>query len=88
MAGKTETPSKPKTDTIHIDRQQFKVSGDTITGAELRRLPSSDIAADLDLWLEVPGGEDNRIDAEEVVALKSGLHFFTAPRTINPGRAR
>jgi hypothetical protein len=83
-----DSAARPRTVTFHIDRVKFTVPAGELTGAQLRRLPEPDIAADLDLWLEVPDGEDLRVHDHEVVVLKSGMHFFTAPHTINPGRAR
>jgi len=71
---------------IHIDRREFKVPGPTITGAQLRQLPSPPIGPDFDLYEEVPGGEDKLIEDDTVVELKNGLHFFSVPKTINPGR--
>jgi hypothetical protein len=70
---------------IHIDRHQFKVDRDTMTGAELRQLPNPPIGADYDLFQEVPGGEDQLIGDGQSVALKEGMHFFSVQRNINPG---
>lgn len=79
-------PPKPKQIVIHIDRKQFKVAEDELTGAQLRALPDPDIGPEFDLWLEVPGGEDQRVGGEDQVKLRNGMHFFTAPSVINPGR--
>lgn len=79
-------PHKPKQIVIHIDRKPFKVEQEELTGAELRALPDPDIGPEFDLWLEVPGGEDRQIENEESVKLREGMHFFTAPSVINPGR--
>jgi len=87
MSPTEKKPEKPKKIVIHIDRTKFEVEDKEMTGTELRALPEPDIGPEFDLWLEVPGGEDDRIDAEEPVRLKNGTHFFTAPSTINPGRA-
>lgn len=79
---------KPKTVTIHIDQEIFKVPGPTISAADLRALPEPDIGQDRDVYLEVPGPrEDDLITDGEVVTLRNGMHFFTAPSTINPGHA-
>ena len=73
---------------IHIDKETFKVDGPTITAEQLRALPDPDIGGDRDLYLEVPGpGDDVLVAAGEVVTLKNGQHFFTAPSTITPGHA-
>lgn len=81
-----QKPHKPKQIVIHIDRKLFKVEQEELTGVELRTLPDPDIGPDFDLWLEVPGEEDRRIEDGESVKLRDGMHFFTAPRVINPGR--
>jgi Multiubiquitin len=70
---------------IHIDRKPFKVAEEELTGSALRALPDPDIGPEFDLWLEEPGGEDKRIENEEPVKLRNGMHFFTAPSVINPG---
>lgn len=79
-------PKPDKQVVIHIDRKQYKVPEGEMTGAELRALPEPDIGPEFDLWLEVPGGEDERVEDNESVKLKNGMHFFTAPSVINPGR--
>jgi len=70
---------------IHVDRQEFKVPGPTISGTEIRTLPSPPIGPDFDIYEEVPGGDDKLIEDSTVVGLKNGLHFFSVPKTINPG---
>jgi hypothetical protein len=87
MSPNENKPEKSKKIVIHIDRTKFEVEDKEMTGTELRALPEPDIGAEFDLWLEVPGGEDDRVDPDEPVRLKNGTHFFTAPSTINPGRA-
>jgi hypothetical protein len=82
------SPRHPKRVTIHIDQAQFKLDADSLTGAELRALPDPDIGPDRDLYLEVHGpGEDELIESDQRVELKNGMHFFTAPAAITPGRA-
>jgi hypothetical protein len=81
-------PPKPEEQiVIHIDRKPYKVDEGELTGSQLRTLPDPDIGADFDLWLEVPGGEDERIENDEPVKLRNGMHFFSAHSVINPGRA-
>jgi hypothetical protein len=70
---------------IHIDRKTYFVHEPTISGAELRRLPETLIGDDYDLFLEVPGGQDNLIEDDETVEVEPGLHFFSVQKTINPG---
>ena len=72
--------------TIHIDRAEFKVMAESMTGADLRNLPTPAIGQDRDLFLQIPGpGDDRLIGDSEVVNLKDGMHFFTTPRVITPG---
>lgn len=76
----------PKEFVIFIDKQQFKTSAATLTGAELRQLPKPPIGPDRDLYEEVPGGQDVPVADDQAVQLKDGMHFFTTPHTITPGR--
>ena len=78
---------KPKTFHIQIDRMHYDVTTATLTGRELRALSESPIPAERDLFEVVPGGSDLKIADEARVEIKSGLRFFTAPGTINPGWA-
>jgi hypothetical protein len=71
---------------IHVDRKEFKVAGPTITGAVIRALPTPPIGNDFDIYEEVPGGDDLPISDTTSVTLKNGMHFFSVPTTINPGR--
>jgi Multiubiquitin len=70
---------------IQIDRQHFTVTLHFMTGLQLRRLPTPPIGPALDLWEVVPGGSDRKIGDEQVVEIRNGLRFFTAPAQINPG---
>ncbi|MBS1895817.1 MAG: multiubiquitin domain-containing protein [Actinobacteria bacterium] len=71
--------------TIRIDRVDYEVFQRKMTGAELRALPSPDVAADRDLWRDVPDKRDIKVQDEDIVRLKDGMRFFTAPGRINPG---
>ena len=73
---------------IRIDRHEFTVHKPHMTGAELRDLPKPPIGTDRDLFEVVPGGSDKLISAEEIVKMRDGLRFFTAPARINPGVSR
>jgi len=77
-------PKKPKEFENKIDRTNYKVQQEMLTGAELRRHP--DIGSDRDLFEVVPGGSDLKIELETEVTMRNGLRFFTAPAQINPGR--
>lgn len=70
---------------IRIDRVDYEVFQRKMTGAELRVLPSPDVAADRDLWRDVPDKRDVKVQDEDIVRLKDGMRFFTAPGRINPG---
>ena len=87
MSHPVEQHDKEKHDgvPIHIDRKKYKVEKKTITGAELRQLPNPPIGNDYDLFLEVPGGQDELIADDTKVELKPGMHFFSVQKTINPG---
>jgi hypothetical protein len=77
---------KHKSYVIFIDREQFKVESDVMTGTKLRALPMPPIGQDRDLWEEIPGhGDDRKINDTDVVTLKEGTHFFTTPRAVTPG---
>lgn len=85
-ANKGHEKDKEKQFEIKIDRENFKIGGPTITGAELRQLTNPPIGADRDLFLTVPGPDPDRsIGETEAVELKNGMHFFTAPSNITPG---
>ncbi|WBU37412.1 multiubiquitin domain-containing protein [Homoserinibacter sp. YIM 151385] len=71
---------------IRIDRVEYEVYKRKMTGAELRVVPSPDVAADRDLWRDVPDKRDVKVQDEDIVRLKDGMRFFTAPGRINPGQ--
>jgi hypothetical protein len=71
---------------IQIDRVHYTVEQDTLTGAQLRSLVEPPIGQERDLFEVVPGGTDRKIEATDVVRMRNGLRFFTAPSHINPGR--
>jgi hypothetical protein len=85
---KNKPEKGPKHVTIHIDKETFKVEGESITAEALRTLPEPDIGDDRDLYLETHGaGEDTLIEHGTSVPLDHGMHFFTAPAAITPGCA-
>lgn len=71
---------------IILDHTPYKVPPGTITGSKLRALPKPPIGADFDIWAEVPGGDDFKVGDAQAVPIKPGMHFYSAPRTINPGQ--
>ena len=80
-----DKPREPEKFQIQIDRVHYTVTQPTMTGAELRQLPSPPIGPDRDLFEVVPSGSDQKITDDEVVEMKNGKRFFTAPAQINPG---
>lgn len=71
---------------IQIDNKKYTAPKTPMTGAELRVLADPDIGPDRDLWLTVPGPADDRLVGDhDRIDLKPGMHFYSAPRTINPG---
>lgn len=85
MSEQIQTPQQHREFTIHIDKSAFRVGVPSLTGAQLRQLPTPAIGPDFDLWEDVPGGNDQLIADDTVVQLRDGMHFFTAPAFINPG---
>jgi Multiubiquitin len=71
---------------IQIDRVHYTVAANQLTGAQLRQVPPTPIGPERDLFEVVPGQPDRKIGDSDVVEMKSGLRFFTAPAHINPGR--
>lgn len=71
---------------IFIDHVKYDAPSEHMTGAQLRSLPKPPIAEDRDLWLEIPGPKDDElIDPVKKYEVKAGSHYYTAPKTINPG---
>ena len=84
--GPADKPEKPeKSFVIHVDRKQFRVDSSHMTGAEVRALAG--LGTDVDLYLESHGDEeDDLVEDAESMLLKNGMHFFSTPRNITPGR--
>jgi hypothetical protein len=70
---------------IQIDRKHYPVEKKELTGHELRHLPHPPIGPDRDLFEVIPGGSDRKIADDQIVEMRNGLRFFTAPAQINPG---
>ena len=70
---------------IQIDRTEYTVHQEQMTGEQLRHVPPAPIGSDRDLFEGVPGGSDRKIGNDDVVDIRDGLRFFTAPAQINPG---
>lgn len=73
---------------IQIDRVHFTVTQQQLTGLQLRQIPPTPIGPDRDLFEVVPGGTDRKIGDNDVVEIRDGERFFTAPAQINPGRTQ
>lgn len=70
---------------IQIDRTHYTVHKAEMTGAEIRRVPPTPIGPERDLFEVVPGQSDRKIGDADVVQMRNGQRFFTAPALINPG---
>ena len=80
-----DKPEDDKTYTIQIDRTQYVLKKNRMTGADLRRVPSPPIPPDRDIFQIIPGRPDEKIEDDDRIPITDGLRFFTAPNTINPG---
>lgn len=78
--------SGPKEFRIQIDRDHYTVTQPTMTGNQLRNLPAKPIGIDRDLFEVIPGQPDRKIGEADVVEIRNGKRFFTAPAHINPGQ--
>ena len=83
--GNDQQQEHPHEFEIQIDRVHYKVTMERMTGLQLRHVPNPPIGPDRDLFEVVPGGSDRKIGDEQVVEIRNGLRFFTAPAQINPG---
>jgi hypothetical protein len=70
---------------IQIDRAHYTVHQEQMTGEQLRHVPPDPIPPDRDLYEVRPGETDLLIGNDDVVQIRDGLRFFTAPHHINPG---
>ena len=80
-----DKPELGKGFTIQIDRVQYIVFEEKITGVDLRRVPPTPIPPERDLFEIIPGHPDEKVKDEATIVIRDGLRFFTAPNTINPG---
>lgn len=79
-------PDKDDFIPIQIDHKPYKAPKSPMTAEELRELADPDVGDDRDLFLTVPGPADDDLIADGAsVELRPGMHFYTAPRSINPG---
>lgn len=68
---------------IKIDKEHLKVEQGIMTGAELKAL--GNVPSDYELWLNIPGQDDQSITNDQVVTLYSGMKFISVPSNITPG---
>ena len=80
-----DKPEPDKVFTIQIDRVEYKVSDEKLTGAMLRRVPPTPIPPERDIFQVIPGHPDKKVKDDDTIEIHDGLRFFTAPNTINPG---
>ena len=80
-------PEKPNDKGFHIriDRTEYVVKAEKLSGADLRKLPEPPISEDRDLYQIIAGQDDVKIKDDDPVRMEDGLRFFTTPSTINPG---
>lgn len=83
MSESHERPTAPFH--IKIDRTEYKVTVEELTGEQLRQLPHPPIGADRDLFEVIPDQPDRKITPDYVVEIYNGKRLFTAPAHINPG---
>ena len=81
----SEKPDTDKVFTIQIDRVQYELSENRLTGVDLRNLPTPPIPPERDLFEIIPGHPDRKVEDGDRILIRDGLRFFTAPNTINPG---
>ena len=75
-----DKPEDDKTYTIQIDRTEYVVTQNRMTGADLRRVPTPPIPADRDLFQIIPGRPDEKVEDDDRILVTDGLRFFTAPQ--------
>ena len=80
-----DKPEDDKSYTIQIDRTQYVLNENRLTGAGLREIPKPPIPPDRDIFQIIPGRPDRKIKDDDRILITDGLRFFTAPNTINPG---
>ena len=80
-----DKPEDDKSYTIRIDRTEYVVKKNRLTGADLRGIPTPPVPPDRDLFQIIPGRPDEKIENDDRILITDGLRFFTAPNTINPG---
>jgi hypothetical protein len=70
---------------ITVDGTDVSSESISVTGTIIRGLVTPPIPADRDLFRDVDGAPDERIDDDEEVTLVKGAEFYSVPRLIAPG---
>jgi len=87
MTHESEIDQKEKGHTIviHINNKPYKAPKPEMIGKEIKELSGGPIEYTLFLVVKAadsaPGGDDQQINDNQLVALKPGMHF----RLVNPG---
>lgn len=86
MSNEKESEAHERFIPIEIDHKPYKAPKTPMTGLELRSLAQPPIGSDRDLFRVTPGPDDDvKVKDGDSVDLKPGMHFYSAPKTINPG---
>ena len=72
---------------IVIDGKKVQAKAESVTGTIIRHLVEPPIPLDRDLFRDIDGAPDERIDDDEEVTLTKGAEFYSVPRLIAPGAA-
>jgi hypothetical protein len=72
---------------IVVDGTPVKAKSESVTGSIIRSLLTPPIPSDRDVFRDINGAPDERIDDDEVVTLSKGAEFYSVPRLIAPGQA-
>lgn len=75
----------PKKTPIVIDGTRVTSDTVSVTGAIIRRLVDPPVGDDRDIFRDIDGAPDERIDDDEEVTLTKGAEFYSVPRVIAPG---
>ena len=70
---------------IHIDEDKVRLPEGRHAVAELKHLVDPPIGDDRDIFRDIDGAPDERIDDNEEVTLTKGAEFYSVPRVIAPG---
>jgi hypothetical protein len=77
----------PKHMDIVVDTQAVVSENESVTGAIIRRLITPPISPERDLYRDIDGAPDEKVEDDEVVTLTKGAEFYSVPRVIAPGRS-